>query len=258
MRASYSSVSCWNTCPFLYKLRYIEHLETIEDTSPTNALYIGTRCHEGIEHRDVNMAINSYTSHFTELTRDHEIEILKLQTILPKAFERIPEGEYEYKLDVPDEFVGYIDCLVKVEDGVYDLLDFKTTNNISGYKKSPQVMIYKYYYERLTGNKIRDLYYVFIPKSTIKLTEGLSDEDIKTQIVEDLSNKEIHFEKVEYDPQQVNYFFARKKLIEKSKTFEKRYSVSCRWCDFQKFCRTNGADKSELKESSLHRLEKSL
>ena len=249
MKFSYSSVATWNTCPFLYRLRYIEHLEPKDDLRPSNALFIGTRCHEGIEHRSVEKAIESYKSHFEEITPAHELEILKLETILPKAFEQIPEGEYEYKIEVPDEFVGYIDCLVKVEDGVYDLLDFKTTNNVDGYKDSPQVHIYKYFYERLTGNKIRDLYYVFIPKSTIKLTEGLdlTDEALKKSIVEELSSKDIHFEKVEYDKTHVNYFFARINQIKKDTTFKKRYSRNCNWCSFKKFCQSNGLDRSELK-----------
>lgn len=172
-----------------------------------------------------------------------------LKTVLPKALEQIPKGEYEYKLDVPDEYVGYIDCLVKNDDGTYDILDFKCSNNISGYKKSPQVHLYAYYFERLTGNKVRNLYYVFIPKWTMKLTEDLdyADDNIKNALIEELSTKDIHFEKVEYDRQQVNYFFARKTLMEKAKVFEKRYSTNCRWCQFAKFCKTNGADRSELK-----------
>ena len=127
-------------------------------------------------------------------------------------------------------------------------MDFKCSNNVAGYKKSPQVHIYKYYFERLTGNKVRNLYYVFIPKSSIKLTEGLSKEDTVKQILEDLSTKDIHFEKVDFDANQIRYFFARKTLMEKATVFEKRYSTSCKWCQFAKFCKTNGADRSELKE----------
>lgn len=245
MKVSYSLVNTWNTCPFLYKLKYIDRLEPKDDLSPDNPLFVGTACHEGIEHRDINAAIESYKSHFEEITPEHEAEIEKIKTILPKAFTQIPECEtYEYKLDVPDEFVGYIDGLVKNEDGTYDILDFKTSNNISGYKNSPQIHIYKYYFERITGNTVRDLYYVFIPKPEIKLTEGLTNKD---EVLEDLRKKDIHFEKVEYDKQQINYFFARKSLLEKANTFQKRYSTKCNWCPFKKFCKTNGVDRSELK-----------
>ena len=250
MKVSYSKLSTFNQCPFLYKLIYLEHLEPKDDLRPDNPLFVGTAIHEGIEHRSIDAAIESYKAHYEEMTPMNELEILKMKTILPKAFEQIPNCDtYEYKLDVEDEYVGYIDGLVKNEDGTYDILDFKCSNNVAGYKKSPQVHIYKYYFERLTGNKVRDLYYVFVPKSTIKLLEDWNpdDEDTKNRILEDLATKDIHFEKVEYDRQQVNYFFARKTLLEKAKVFEKRYSTSCKWCQFAKFCRTNGADRSELK-----------
>ena len=245
MKVSYSLINTWNTCPFLYKLKYIDRLEPKDDLRPDNPLFVGTACHEGIEHRDVEKAIESYKSHFEEITPAHEVEIEKLKTILPKAIEQIPECEYyEYKLDIPDEFVGYIDGLVKVDEGLYDILDFKTSNNVGSYKNSPQVHIYKYFFERTTENKIRDLYYVFIPKSTIKLNENLSNVQ---EITEDLKTKDIHFEKVEYDKQQINYFFARKSLLEKSTNFQKRYSQKCSWCPFKNFCKSNGADRSELK-----------
>ena len=249
MSFSVSKVKVFNTCPYQYKLKYIDKLEPLPDMSPNNALFIGTACHEAIEHRSVEAGINSYKSHYPELTEDHEIEILKLETILPKAIKEIPEGEYEHCLKDPDGFIGYIDCLVPVEEGVYDLLDFKTSNSISSYKKSEQVHVYKYYYEKLTGNKVRDLYYVFIPKYKDIITEGMSQENIeelKKKIVEDLSSKDIHFEKIEFNRQQVNFFFARKALMDKAISFEKRYSTKCSWCPYQKYCSTNGKDTSEL------------
>jgi len=245
MKVSYSKLETFNRCPFLYKLKYIDKLEALDDLRPDNPLFVGTACHEGIEKRNVEAAIESYKAHFEEITPAHEVEIKKIETIIPKAIEQIPECEtYEFKLDIPDEFVGYIDGLVKVEDGLYDILDFKASNNVSNYKKSSQVHIYKYYYEKITGNKVRDLYYVFIPKSNIKLNEDLSNS---LEVISDLVDKDIHFEKVPFDKQQVNYFFARKTMLEKTTTFTKRYSSKCSWCPFRKFCSSNGLDRSELK-----------
>lgn len=246
MKASYSKVSTYNDCPFKYRLRYLDKLETIPDDSPNNALYLGTAIHEGIESRNIEKAIESYKSNYSILDDRHEIEILKLETILPIAIKQIPEGEYEYKLDVPDEFVGYIDMLVKIGDNEYDLYDFKHSNNIGGYKRSGQIHVYKYYYERLTGNKIRNLYYCFIPKFSDILTEDTNKEDLRKRIIEDLNNKNIIFEKVEFDPKQVSYYFARKILMERANNFEKRYSTKCRWCEYQKYCSSNGKDTSEL------------
>jgi len=255
-RVSYSKISTWNECPFKYRLQYIEKLEVKDSTDPASPLYIGTAVHTGIEKHSIEAAIESYKSNFTELTEEHEFEIEKLKIMTQKAIEQIPECEtYEYKLDVQDEYVGYIDGLKKNEDDTYTIMDFKASNNVSGYKKSQQVHIYTYYFERLTGNKVRDSYYVFIPKPTIKLNESLSN---KKEILEELSNMNVHFEKVEYDPNQVNYFFARKTLMEKAKDFPKRPNRFCRWCPYYLFCTSNGVDRSELKESSLHKLENNL
>jgi len=249
-RASYSKVDTWNSCPYKYKLRYVDKLETIPDQRPDNALYMGTAIHEGIESGSIEKAIESYNSNYKELTSANELELFKIKSILPKAIEQLPRGEvYEYKL-LNEEFIGYIDCLVKISEGIYDLIDFKYSQNITGYKSSGQIHIYKYYYERLTGNTIRNLYYAFIPKYCEKLDESFSEDDIKQRII-DWSNKhDIVLEKVDYDPVQVRYFFARKTLMEKDQEFKKRKSFRCNWCEFNKFCTSNGTDRSELVENN--------
>lgn len=253
MSFSYSKVECFNSCPFKYRLQYIEKLEASDDTSPTNALVEGSAVHLGIEKCSIEEGLNYYKEYFKPYTwtERHDFELEKLKISIQKGIDQIPRGEYEYKLLAPEGFIGYIDLLVKIDDGVYDLYDMKYSNNISGYRKSCQVMLYKYYFERLTGNKVRDLYYVFIPKSITKLNESLSN---KAEILEELSGMDIHFEKVEYDHHQINYFFARKSLLEKSTTFPKRYSYKCNWCPFKRLCASNGSDLSELNETSKNKL----
>lgn len=247
---SYSRVDCFNQCPYKYKLRYIDKLEPKPDMSPTNALFFGTATHEGIEHRSVEKALESYKSNFPEITEAHEVEMLKLKTILPKAFEQIPEGEYEKCLRDKDGFIGFIDCIVDNKDGTVDLLDFKTSNNISGYKNSGQLHVYQHYYEKLTGNKVRNLYYVFIPKYKESLKEGMTKDDVdklKQDVIQYFKDKDIHFEKVEFNPQQVSMFMAKKNLMDKAMEFPKKYTTMCNWCDYKLYCKTNGKDKSELK-----------
>ena len=251
MRYSFSATSTWWECPFKYKLRYLDKLKTKPDLRPDNPLMEGTAMHEAIEKRSINEGINNYKSNFPVLTKEHDIEIYKMEQLMKKAIEQIPEGEYEFKL-VTDDFIGYIDGLVEVEDGVYDLYDFKfTASSPSKYLKSGQIHLYKYYYEHLTGNKIRDMYYAIVPKCTEKLTEDLSEEDLKEKINKWMSKKDIQFIKVDYDEKQVRWFFARKALIEKATSFEKRYSLTCRWCEYAKYCKTNGKDRSELVEEMI-------
>lgn len=244
-RVSYSSIETYWSCPYHYKLRYIDKLKTKPDTSPSCALYEGTAIHEAIEKRSIVEGMNTYRSNYKEINDEHYFEMYKLEKAMKKGIDQVPEGEYEYKL-VNDTFIGFIDMLVKVEDGVYDLYDFKYSQNVDGYKKSGQVHIYAYYYEYLTKNKIRNIYYVFIPKCPIKYDEN-DDINILKQKVDEFYNKnDVRFEQIEFDRQHISYFFARQKMLEKETAFEKRYSFKCNWCEYQNYCKTNGADKSEL------------
>ena len=222
---------------------FFDKLKEKPDTSPTNALYEGTSIHEAIEKRSKEHGLNTYKSNYNELSQEHDIEMYKLEKAMDKAINSIPHGEYEYKI-LTDDFIGYIDMLVKVEEGVYDLMDFKYSN--SDYKDSGQVHVYAYYYEKTTGNKIRNIYYVMIPKCPEKYQDGCNIEDLKAKIDKYYDTHDIRYDKVEFDRKKVNYFFARKTLMEKEKLFEKRYSFKCGWCAFQKYCSTNGKDKSEL------------
>lgn len=251
---SYSRVDTYKNCPFLYKLRYLDKLETKPSQDPTDARYLGTAVHSGIEKRSIEEGINSYKSNYSIWNVNNEVEVLKLETVLPAAINEIPEGEYEHKLLVGD-FIGYIDLLVKVDEGIYDLYDFKYSNNASNYKKSGQVHVYKYFYEKSTGNKIRNMYYALIPKCTVTLSGKISEKELRESI-ETFRDKHITFIPIEYDPQQVSFFFARKTLMEKATTFEKNRTRLCNWCEYQRYCETNGADTSELKIKSKQIEEK--
>ena len=248
MSFSFSKVNVYNDCPYKFKLTYIDRLTPKFDEKPTNALCLGTAIHEGIEKRSIEEGINSYRSNYSIWGEDNEIEVYKLSKVLQKALDQIPVGEYEYKLLGEDGFIGYIDLLVKIDEGLYDLYDFKYSNNASKYRKSGQIHIYKYYYEKLTGNKIRNMYYAMVPKCMEVLNEDLNEVSLKENIDKYLLNRDIQFEKIEYDPMQIKYFFARKTLMEKAVSYEKRYSMSCNWCEFKKYCKTNGKDRSELEE----------
>ena len=254
MSFSYSKVSTFWDCPFKYKLIYIDKLKAKDNNNPDNPLFTGTAIHEGIEKKSIAAAIENYKSNFNEFDKRHDLEILKIQTILKNAIDQIPRGEYEYELLGDDGFTGFIDCLVKVDEGIYDVLDFKHSNNTDGYKESPQVLLYKYYFEKLTGFKVRNMYYVFIPKYTKKLSESFSEdeyESILSDIKENYSKSNVVFVKVEYDEDKVKAFMTKKRLMEIAKTYEKKSGFGCKWCEFRKYCASNGKDKSELKDNDV-------
>ena len=106
---------------------------------------------------------------------------MKLETVIPLARAVIPrtdndslypdgvEGQFEVEISNKD-FHGFIDYLFPLYpsgDGIqwFDIYDFKYSNNVSGYKQSAQLHLYKYFFERDNpGKKIRNLYLVFVPK----------------------------------------------------------------------------------------------
>ena len=240
---SYSKVETYHSCPYKFYLRYIQKLEAKPDMSPNNALFLGSALHEGIEKRSVDEAIEKYKSYFEEITPAHDFEIEKLEQAVIKAINALPEGDYEYRLSDPDGFVGYIDMLVKVEDGIYDLYDFKYSNAVERYANSAQIHVYKYYYERITGNKIRNMYYVMVPKLMETLNESLDKE---AKLNEYINNSEVILNKIDYDSKQIGYFFARKVMMEKDDKFIKRKNSLCKWCEYKAYCESNGEDRSEL------------
>ena len=49
MRVSHSRVEVFDRCPYKYRLRYVEGIDTIPNTDADNALILGTALHTGIE-----------------------------------------------------------------------------------------------------------------------------------------------------------------------------------------------------------------
>lgn len=168
-------------------MRYLQGLTTIPATEPDNPLILGQTVHTGIE-KSLEEAIREYCFSFPIITDEHINEIIKFETVIPLARAAIPPGgKFEVEIK-DDDFHGFIDYLVPARTeqrlngenqeipDVFDLYDFKYSNNVSGYKQSGQLHEYKYFFERNNpGKKIRNMYFVFIPKVTIrqKKTETL-------------------------------------------------------------------------------------
>ena len=88
-----------------------------------------------------------------------------------------------------------------------------------------------------------------IPKyKDLEVTSEMSDEEVLEKIKSYFRDKDVTFERVLYDPQKIEYFFQKKRLMDEEKTFEKSPSKLCAWCDYYKYCTTNGQDRSEILE----------
>lgn len=201
MQFSYSRVSTYERNPLEYKLRYLEGLTTLPRYDPEDPLVVGTAMHELIQkNKD---AIKQYLMSYPLVTDKHINEAIKLELLSKKALAVLPStGKYEVTLSNQD-YIGFIDMLVKNEDGTFDIWDFKYSNSIENYMKSAQLHLYKYYLEQ-TGRKVKHLRYLFIPKVRLKQkqTESLYDfrQRLKRAIDKDY---QVTIKEVEYNPNKV-------------------------------------------------------
>lgn len=235
MQMSYSRVSSFEQCPFKWKLRYVDKLETIDKCDPADALKLGTALHEGIE-TDVETAIHNYFMSYPLITDAHENEAMKLRALIPKAKELLPPGgEFERLLDCED-FKGFIDYLVPLEEDTFDIYDFKYSNNVDRYMESEQLHVYKYFAEKLLGIKIRNLYFLFVPKTMIRQRKTEDLFQFRQRLSETLETMTLRIERVEYDPNKVIEFLTSTKHVIECQDYEKRPSRLCDWCEYQNYC----------------------
>ena len=217
MQFSYSRVSTYERNPLEYKLRYLEGLTTLPRYDPEDPLVVGTAMHELIQkNKD---AIKQYLMSYPLVTDKHINEAIKLELLSKKALAVLPPtGKYEVTLSNQD-YIGFIDMLVKNEDGTFDIWDFKYSNSIENYMKSAQLHLYKYYLEQ-TGRKVKHLRYLFIPKVRLKQkqTESLYDfrQRLKRAIDKDY---QVTIKEVEYNPNKVIEWLASVKHALEAKEF---------------------------------------
>lgn len=239
IRFSYSRVSCYNACPYNYKLSYIDRLRTLPNYDAQNALYLGTVMHTGIE-KDLDAALKQYFSFFPVINDLQVNEQIKFEYLIPLAKRLIPDGYDEVKIEA-DGFIGFIDRLVPKGGNHFAIYDYKYSNNMERYLQSGQLHIYKYYYE-LThpGHVIDELFYVFIPKTMIRQKNSKKEKEdlhqFRERILATLSEKEIQIVKVDYDSQKVMDYLDAVEKIKAATEYPKKESRLCGFCDYKQYC----------------------
>lgn len=265
MKLSHSRVDCFVKCPYQYKLRYKRKFKTLPKGDPADPLILGHALHTGIE-KDVKSAIDEYYNSYPVIDNKHIDEALKLEYWLPKIKKLLPEGYHEIKLE-DEDFVGFVDLLVPIElpfdyeYELYDLYDFKYSNNKQNYMNSEQLHLYKYYLEKLyPDRRINNMYFMFVPKSNLRIKyknktnkrdESLSE--FRKRLYEDLDSKEIEFVKIEYDQQKVIDFLTNGKHAIECDDYIKNQSKLCDWCEYQRYCESEGKDDLDMVLPSTNR-----
>lgn len=231
---SYSRVSLFEDCPYHFKLKYIDKLtEIIDYNRADHPLLIGHALHTGIEH-DVKTAINEYYNSFPVTTDRMVEEAIKLEILIPKVKqfleESFPDCEFihEYKIDHED-FIGYVDVIIKAPDGTCMVMDFKYSNHIKNYMDSGQLHIYKDRLEQ-DGFNIEKLAYLFVPKTSLKQSENEDLFHFRKRLIDEVSNSEVTFVPIEFDEMQSVYFKNNIQKIESAKDYPKNVSGNCFSC----------------------------
>lgn len=259
MIVSHSKVECFESCPYRYDLRYNQSIRTIPPDNPDNALFLGTALHTGLE-KNVEAAIHEYFMSYPCITDAHVNEAMKLEAMIPKAKAMIPDGINELKIE-DEDFVGFIDLLAparteqklggqhQIIPNVYDLYDFKYSNNVSHYKESPQLHLYKYFFEKNNpGKVIRRMFFLVVPKVNIKQSKKEDLFQFRKRIQEELDKAEPKLVEIEYDPEKVISFLLSTKTMLEAQEFPKCKSWLCNYCEYIEFCQ-KGNDFMNLPSS---------
>lgn len=237
-------------------MRYLDGLKTIPPENADNALFLGTALHTGLE-KGVQEAIQEYFMKYPVITDLHINEAMKLEVMIPKAKRMIPEGQFEVKIE-DEDFVGFIDLLVPVTPTSpceFDLYDFKYSNNVSHYEESVQVHLYKYFFEKNNPEKkIRNMYYLCVPKTNIRQKKTESLNEFRQRILEELKDAEPTLVPVKYDQGKVlDWMFKVKHTLE-AESYPKNQNWLCTYCEFIHYC-MKGEDYMILPENKRRNIE---
>lgn len=202
MHLSYSSIKDFKFCPYYYKLTRIEKLKPFKGNIYTA---FGTAIHSTCE--QIILKRGGRFDPLSHLEREFKKEINLLEQEVPekdyndflsqgfRIVENVPKfmddnfGKYEVidtekdiRVPVPFEedlitefdFVGYVDCIIKTEDGRHHIIDWKScswgwdakrkTDTMTTY----QLSYYKFFYNMLTGVDLDniDTHFVLLKRTT--------------------------------------------------------------------------------------------
>ena len=236
MRYSHSRVETHLSCPYKYKLRYVDKLKTIPDYTADNALICGNTIHQGAE-TNLEDALNFYYSNYPIISDLHVNEIIKFEYLIPKIQELLSDVNVykkEFRINTY-RFIGIVDLITKNVDGSVDVFDYKYSNNYEKYSESPQLHLYKYFLEQI-GFKVRRLGFIFIPKVSIKQKKEETLYQFRKRLNEELNNSKIKIMEVKYDAAKVIDYMDNIIKITEDVDYKKNPTGYCSWCEYENYC----------------------
>ena len=258
MRLSFSRVDTYKTCPYRFDLRYNKGMVTFEKKDNTNALYLGTALHMAIE-KSPEEAVEWYLSQFPISTDEIIEEAMKLSAMGEKAHNLVQNISrapvFEKNVFVHDngfDFLGFIDCLMPIRPGHWAMLDFKYSSNVEHYSESPQLPIYKHYFEKMTGERIDMMAYLICPKIGIRRKDGEDTESFRLRLREEMEKPEWKpmLIPVENSEGAIEFWYEDVHKLMTATEFPKKEGKLCWWCDYREYCQ-DGSTVNLMEENDM-------
>ena len=249
LKLSVSSIGSYEKCPKQFWYRYIEKVKV--EKAPNIATEFGSLMHLILElfHKDVSENNLSVKDFGKSMTTSVKLALKEFDLALIKQPVWTPSGnvngldymvslckEYLQKvkdeglpnvigLEEPYEFYhkgvhmrGYIDRVDEVEDGVYKVVDYKTSKN-TRYLKDFQILVY--------ASAIKNKY-----------------KNVKKILGSFMMMKHGYEEKyVEIDDQRIDDAIKKiedvAEMIKTDTVWEKKPTFLCNWCDYKDLCQNS-------------------
>ena len=241
-----SSVNMYLKCPRQYLYNYILDLAS-KDGSPDRYSYglaVHKACEFAVKYAKENLKYPSKEEFIEVFKQDivsrplsayeqREILLIRGEKALDAYYPQLCATPVEWLYGVEQsvsfeldgvKFFGIIDRVDKNPDGTYTIYDYKTgsAKNIKSICQGGehedyynQIGLYKYYFEKSTGNKVKETTFIFPEDFTKNLTIDFTDEDIKS----------------------IENIFKSAISDIKSYKFEPSYKKeACEYCQFKEFC----------------------
>lgn len=246
-----SAINRYLNCPRSYLYEDILDLNGISGNA--DALNYGNAVHSALEFALSKAKEENKYPNKDEITAKFKLELNKLtlssaiqreillergenelnnyyKNLILTPIDKIHAVEYKIKTELDGiKFVGIIDKIEENEDGTFSIYDYKTGSKKSANKISLneefenyylQIGLYKYYFEKTTGKKVKDTKFIFLIDPN-NLIEKVITEDETEAIVEKFKNAIKAIENHEFEP-----------IFELAKS-----SKNCTHCPFKSFCK---------------------
>ena len=211
MSFSFSSLSLYNTCPFAYKLSYIDKVKPVRST----ALVKGSNVHSILEKypeipsKEFKFNENLIVSNFLNSEIGNYFKDVLLNKKTAREFKFGLTRDFENDTFKDSFFHGIID-LIFFENDELNLCDYKTGK----YKENQdfsQLLTYSIFFKKYDKIKINYLY--------------VEHNKINSKVVtkEDIENTQ-------------NFIIKTTDIILQDKTFRRNCGKHCSWCQFSEKC----------------------